>query len=175
MALACRQPSEVLLVRDDHDPFLFDVSTVPHKQMNFTDVDQAKKTLADEMLARLKEVKHVRDARIAVAAASLTSQERSVLAAFAAYDTNQVFWFKKSSVFNSIAIARLLDKQLIRTAGATADGEAMFGWTMLGRVLATDLDSHLPVRQVEATPPTEASPAPPTADMPQPSETTHNP
>ena len=29
LALACRHPSEVLLVRDDDDPFLFDVSTEP--------------------------------------------------------------------------------------------------------------------------------------------------
>src|SRR5687768_9612375 len=32
LALACRHPAEVLSVRDDEDPFLFDVSTVPHKK-----------------------------------------------------------------------------------------------------------------------------------------------
>ena len=32
IALACRQPEEVLLLRDDQDKFLFDVSTVPHKK-----------------------------------------------------------------------------------------------------------------------------------------------
>src|SRR4030067_1371975 len=30
IALACRHPSEILLLRDYHDKFLFDVSTVPH-------------------------------------------------------------------------------------------------------------------------------------------------
>ena len=30
IALSCRQPEEVLLVRDDDDKFLFDVSTIPH-------------------------------------------------------------------------------------------------------------------------------------------------
>ena len=37
LALACRHPSEVLLIRDDYEDFLFDVSTVPHKNLNFTD------------------------------------------------------------------------------------------------------------------------------------------
>src|SRR6266498_4784321 len=35
LALACRQPSEVLLIRDDNERFLFDVSTIPHKIIDF--------------------------------------------------------------------------------------------------------------------------------------------
>ncbi len=47
IALACRQPSEVLLVRDDEDKFLFDVSSIPHKKINFTDVSTAISDLRD--------------------------------------------------------------------------------------------------------------------------------
>src|SRR5438552_2510987 len=36
IALACRMPSEVLLIRDDNDKFLFDVSTIPHQKLDFT-------------------------------------------------------------------------------------------------------------------------------------------
>ena len=36
LALASRQPSEVLLVRDDTKKFLFDVSTIPHITIDFT-------------------------------------------------------------------------------------------------------------------------------------------
>ena len=36
LALSCRHSSEVLLIRDDHDTFPFDVSTVPHTTIDFT-------------------------------------------------------------------------------------------------------------------------------------------
>lgn len=55
LALACRQSAEILLVRDDEDRFLFDVSTVPHTKIDFTDVDKAKDILAEELRQRLKE------------------------------------------------------------------------------------------------------------------------
>ena len=47
LALACRHSSEVLLVRDDHDAFLFDVSTIPHTTINF-----ANKSVAIDALRR---------------------------------------------------------------------------------------------------------------------------
>ena len=53
LALACRQPSDVLLVRDDHDRFLFDVSTVPHVTIAFAEVATARQQVHDELLARL--------------------------------------------------------------------------------------------------------------------------
>ena len=55
IALACRHPSEVLLVRDDQDKFLFDVSTIPHVTLNFTDKSKASKELAEHLLARIQE------------------------------------------------------------------------------------------------------------------------
>lgn len=36
IALACRMPSEVLLIRDDSKKFLFDVSTIPHMPIDFS-------------------------------------------------------------------------------------------------------------------------------------------
>ena len=42
LALACRHSSEVLLVRDDHDAFLFDVSTIPHTTINFANKSVAE-------------------------------------------------------------------------------------------------------------------------------------
>ncbi|MHB8091202.1 MAG: hypothetical protein ACYDH8_06345 [Syntrophales bacterium] len=55
LALACRHPSDVLLVRDDKDKFLFDVSTVPHMHLDFTEPAKACAELQTELLARLKE------------------------------------------------------------------------------------------------------------------------
>ena len=79
LALACRHSSEVLLVRDDHDRFLFDVSTVPHVTIDFTDKPTAIKTLVSELEARLKEQEFHRDARVQKAIASLSSEEVTLL------------------------------------------------------------------------------------------------
>jgi len=53
IALACRNPSDVLLVRDDHDKFLFDVSTIPHVTLDFTNTDLAVKALVEHLFSRL--------------------------------------------------------------------------------------------------------------------------
>ena len=45
IALACRQPADVLLLRDDTDKFLFDVSTVPHMHLDFVDIERARSEL----------------------------------------------------------------------------------------------------------------------------------
>lgn len=48
LALASRHSSEVLLIRDDKERFLFDVSTVPHMHLDFADSGAAAKALAQE-------------------------------------------------------------------------------------------------------------------------------
>lgn len=76
LALACRHPSEVLLIRDDHDPFLFDVSTVPHETIDFvTDRAAAIVTLRTALAGRLKEQSFERDARVSLAIDQLTAEE----------------------------------------------------------------------------------------------------
>ena len=79
IALACRQPADVLLVRDDTDKFLFDVSTVPHMHLDFTDVGKACQLLQQELIARLREQNYVADARVQLAVASLSNQELVLL------------------------------------------------------------------------------------------------
>jgi hypothetical protein len=54
LALACRHPSEILLVRDDRDKFLFDGSTVSHMYLDFTDIEKARAALQIELEARLR-------------------------------------------------------------------------------------------------------------------------
>ena len=145
LALASRHASEVLLIREDKAPFLFDVSTVPHMHIDFADATAARTALSQELVARLKEIDHIHDARLAVAVASLTSQERQVLAGAAHYEMNQVFWFKAEGLGVLAAVPRLLDKGLIRTVRATSEGKAAFGWTELGKTLATNLDRLVPI------------------------------
>ena len=83
LALACRDPSDVLLVRDDKDKFLFDVSTVPHMQLDFTDSEKARAALQTELLARLREQTYLTDARVKLAVASLSNPEIELLSQLA--------------------------------------------------------------------------------------------
>jgi hypothetical protein len=150
LALASRQSSEVLLIRDDKEPFLFDVSTVPHMHINFAERETARELLSQEIAARLREIDHVRDARIAIAVTSLTSEERHILSMFAKFGMDRVFCITKVNIGTLATVPRLLDKQLIVTVGATKDGKAIFRWTELGHALATQLEVHVPVIGIPA-------------------------
>lgn len=86
----------------------------------------------------------MRDARIEIAIATLTSQEREILGTVAKYNMSQAFWLTTHNLATLSALPRLLDKQLIRTAGITHDGYAMFKWTELGKTLADRIDQLVP-------------------------------
>lgn len=79
LALACRQSSEVLLVRDDRDDFLFDVSTIPHMNVDFTKSKSAITNLRRALIERLKEQKYINDARVQLAIAGLSHIEFKML------------------------------------------------------------------------------------------------
>lgn len=147
VALACRQSSEVLLIRDDQERFLFDVSTIPHKHIDFSNAIRARQQLAEELVARLNERDHLQDARIAIAVAGLTAEERRILSAFAPYQPGQAFHVQQSNLVTLAALPRLLDKQLLVAVGMTEDNKAIFRWTRLGYTIAQHLDSLLPVVQ----------------------------
>lgn len=144
LALACRQPSEVLVIRDDHDRFLFDVSTIPHKHVDFSDTQRAKNELKQELMLRLRERDLLQDARLRAAVATLTAQEHQILNVFSQYGLGQVFWAEQANLATLAALPRLLDKQLLMTAGMTSDGQAMFRWTRLGYTLAGNLHAFIP-------------------------------
>ena len=56
IALTSRQPEEVLLIRDDHDSFLFDINTILQNNISFFDAAKAKATLVELMVDRLNSV-----------------------------------------------------------------------------------------------------------------------
>ncbi len=89
VALACRNPSEVLLIRDDSKKFLFDVSTIPHMEVDFLDPDTAIGLLRNAILDRLSESKLVEDARVTVAAQTLTQHEITILKNLAQLEPNE--------------------------------------------------------------------------------------
>jgi hypothetical protein len=147
IALACRQPSEVLLVRDDNDKFLFDVSSIPHKRINFIDVQAATTELQKELIERLRERTHVNDARVQLAISGLSNEEAKMLKQIANYPPTTAFGRPNTDrvdFFGINSIPRLLDKQLIRLVGEFKEGgHPAYVCTQLGRVVAEYVNTNL--------------------------------
>lgn len=149
IALACRQPSEILLVRDDKERFLFDVSTIPHVNIDFTDKAKAIQRLGDELQGRLTEQRYFADARLEMAIAGLTSEEAIQLKAEAEKPSYDI-WSKEVKLYNFAVLSRLLDKGLIMLVGqdATQDYDAShergaYRLTPLGRSVAETVKHRL--------------------------------
>ncbi len=142
LALACRHSSEVLLVRDDRDRFLFDVSTIPHKFINFADEDAAISDLRSALVNRLEEQNYINDARVKLAVARLSSEETVELEFGAGRET----WGREHRPYagqHELAISRLLDKQLVKIVGKYEDGTPAYSLTPLGHVAARSFTSDL--------------------------------
>jgi hypothetical protein len=82
LAVACRQPTEILLIQDDQERFLFDVSTIPHVHLNFAECEQARTRLQELLIERSREVQRLNDARVQQAVARLTNDELEVIKRF---------------------------------------------------------------------------------------------
>lgn len=145
LALACRHSSEVLLVRDDEDKFLFDVSTIPHRKIDFTDTETARKVLTEELLGRLREQKYQLDARIRIAIDSLSAEEIVLLKQMNKYDATTVWGREVMGIASwySLATQRLLDKRIIRLAGEFEGDRPAFRFTSLGFVVHQLVNHHL--------------------------------
>jgi len=144
IALACRQPSEVLILQDDNDRFLFDVSTIPHMRLDFTDVEEARRTLHEKLVARLRERTYVHDARVELAIAGLTSGEIATLKALADSIPGKIWGVKqKGNVDGMVSIPRLLDKHILRVVGEFEAGDPGCVLTPLGQVVAEVVKSRL--------------------------------
>lgn len=142
LALASRQPTEVLLIRDDDDKFLFDVSTIPHISIDFTDNDASRATLRDELIARLNERKFINDARVKLIISSLTSEE-CVQLKYCADKPHDEVMAKKINPYNFAVLSRLFDKQLIRSVGENVDdGSVAFHLTPFGYEVAQIVKSR---------------------------------
>ena len=153
IALACRQSEEVLLVRDDEDRFLFDVSTVPHMKLDFTDPPRARRLLNAQLTERLRAQTYVRDARVHRALAALTPGELGILRNHAHLDENVAWGWKDEGFGLLAALPRLLDKQIIKIIGYSDEGFPGYHFTPFGRVVA-QLAKSLP--QLKMEPPAAA-------------------
>lgn len=146
IALACRLPEEVLLVRDDRDKFLFDVSTVPHLTIDFTQTEHARTVLSDALKDRLKAQAFAQDTRVLTATAAITNTEAQLLFQLADDSPDTVRGWKPSGTALSVyehAISRLLDKGVIEVAGRLVEGCPGYRLSPLGRAVAARVKSGL--------------------------------
>jgi len=144
LALACRQTTDVLLVRDDKDNFLFDVSTIPHMHINFTDADNAVSALSQALMERINEQAFVNDSRVQLAVASLSGEESDMLRLEADKPFGEV-WSKPNKLYNFSVMARLLDKQLIKLVGRDRERDrGAYQFTELGYAAAQAVKHGLP-------------------------------
>lgn len=89
VALACRNPTDVLLIRDDTKPFLFDVSTIPHMEIDFSKEAAAIESLRNAISGRLHASDLLNDARVQIAAKTLTQDEIRIMQNLVDLDPSQ--------------------------------------------------------------------------------------
>lgn len=151
IALSCRLPSEVLLIRDDEKKFLFDVSTIPHMTVDFKDQSGAIDRIRAAIQDRLTETKRTYDARVTIASRRLTPLELQVLEGFAGQGPGvaQDFAIKGIGMLSipmERAITALLEKGCIQSAGRNVDTKGLFyHMTPFGRDVASAGISTLPM------------------------------
>jgi len=138
VALSCRLPGDVLLIRDDHERFLFDLSTIPHMTLDFTSpsaIGELRRHLAD----RIRTQQMAQDARIEMAVRTLTPTEvQALLRLLEIAVTGHMRWTVDGTVTSALetALARLLDKGLIYNTDIHAPRTSGFKLTPMGRVAA---------------------------------------
>jgi hypothetical protein len=145
LALAIRQPEEVLLLRDDSDDFLFDVSTVPHMHVDYDDVDIARQRISTEIADRLRLQVYMKDARVERALRGLSIEEFEVLESFRRYPDSALCEPNRETVnFRwMIAIPRLLDKGVVELHGALDSKHPSYRLTEFGRAVGDKLAEHV--------------------------------
>jgi hypothetical protein len=187
IALACRQSCEVLLVRDDHHGFLFDVSIVPHLTVDFTKTGEARALLIEKMVERLNERKHLLDARVELALATLTSGEAEIMKWFAE-NPHKVRGDPESGVMGIpqlLVWGRLFEKQLVvavgefEESGAVACRPTPLGWVVCRRLKAGmrkfKADKELEAQATGERKPEDVQPGKDVPETPKPGGVEENP
>lgn len=143
IALGCRRPWDVLLVRDDHDPFLFDVSTVPHTTIDFSNATGAKDKIRALLEGRLREQQFTSDARVELSLSRLSVEEIYILRPLLDKPSDYCFVVTGESILRKTpGIQRLLDQGLIRFVGSNAKGDPSYALTPIGHVVAEWVREH---------------------------------
>lgn len=139
LALACRQPVEVVLVRDDQEKILFDVSHISVKQFDPSAISDSTQLIRSLLLDRLRERELLMDLRLRKTLESLSQFEISTIIANSHHE--RLTW-GGDSLPSAVAMAMpdLLQKQVVRLSHVrTRTTPDIYVWTQFGRVIADKL------------------------------------
>jgi hypothetical protein len=149
VALACRHSSEVLLVKDDHDKFLFDVSTIPHVTIDFSDSARAQSELRDRLQERLDEQQLMDDARVRLAIANLTFEDLETIRLYRFGGREAIWGRNQKDILNTVVFQHLLSLQIIALNALMEDGGVLYGWTDIGWEVANAVEKMPMIRQMK--------------------------
>jgi hypothetical protein len=139
LALACRQPVEVILVRDDSRSLLFDLSHIPVVPFNPDDIDGSVATIRSALKDRLSERDLAKDIRFTATLESLAQFEINLIRQNAHLPVLR--WEGPSyPPAVGIALPRVLDKGILRLVKPASGGRPdIYTWTTFGRAIADRL------------------------------------
>ena len=157
LALACRQPSEVLLIKDDDHKSLFDVSTIPYVRIDFTNPEAAKAQVQRLLEQRLSETNRLNDARVELTLPRLSPEEIALLEEAARHENfsqttrlviddsaAQKAMFRLPNPKLEVGLARLLDKQIIKPLQYRPEKrQTVYVYTTLGYELVKAVGQRL--------------------------------
>lgn len=143
MALACRLPEEVLLIRDDNDPLIFDTSSIPHVTIDFEDDAAAIVQIQDLLKDRAKERKIISDARVITALSHLSPDDLELLNKMNEIEPTHSADLRYSqgerklmAIPTATALNNLLRLDLAMGYSLTNDGSLTYKLTDIGRAVA---------------------------------------
>jgi len=79
LAHAVKSPAKVVIVRDDSNRLLFDVSSIPHFVVDFVSIDTARETVTRLLTDRLRESETIDDFKLREFIDSISDAELSIL------------------------------------------------------------------------------------------------
>jgi hypothetical protein len=141
LALGWRQPVEVVLVREDDEPLLFDIASVPVLKFPASDANTAAGLLRSALVDRFAERDLAKDLRVATTLEALSRFEINVIRSNAHLQT---FGWSGQSLPGAVAMAlpELLRKRVLCfVPESVGSGTMAYRWTGLGRVIANQLGS----------------------------------
>ena len=147
IAIASRQPVEVVLVRDDERPLLFDLSHIPVIRFKPKDVTGSVQRIRAALEDRLSERELEKDLRFTATLESLAPFEINLIRQNAHLP---VLGWEGPSYPPAVGIAlpRILEKGILRLVKPAAGGKPdLYTWTTFGRAIA----DHLVAASVQVT------------------------
>lgn len=139
LAMACRQPVEVLLVRDDDGPLLFDLSHIPVLRFDPRKPESSMRLIRTALEDRLRDRDMTKDLRFAATIESLAQFEINLVRQNAHLS---VLGWEGPSYPPAVAIAlpRILEKKILRLVKPAQGGRPdTYTWTTFGRAIADHL------------------------------------